>query len=562
MKKHIVLFCLSALLSLFAFGCGSDSEDSESDSLTGVSISGSEKARIGKSATLTATPKKTGSPEITYSWSLSSDSQASLSATTGESVELSVKDSATEGDSVTVTVTATWGTVSVTGEKTVTFSTTPTLSLTDTPVGYATEGDPSWNTDKSKIVTVTNAKDLKSYASAGGYVIYVDGMIDMTTDNGSASMLPTSASDDNANLGNFIANHYGNWSGTKYTSWSAWRTAYAAANSSTSDWDSSSSKNADSMDGYEYQLYNDYKNQIMIKPASNTTIIGKTSESGIKGGSFYIEGSSSTEKKNIQIRNLIIRDAFDPFPHHETSSSGSSDGWNAQYDGITLKGTNVSNIWIDHCTFEDTISVGWNGFATVAVSDGEETGNHKNMWQTYDGMLDIAGTVENVTISYCKFVNHDKVMLLGNDSSDSGTKTITVHHCYFKDSVQRLPMVRYANVHLYNNYYTFSKSEGYTSTSTVNVRDSAKVNSEYNYFDFTGDLKYSYSDGGNSTGSLYYANDYGVASSNISLSSMGSKASTSTKVFDIPYTYTPDAASDVPSIVEENAGAGVCNVVQ
>lgn len=430
-----------------------------------------------------------------------------------------------------------------------------TIKLSDVPVGYATEGEPSWNTDTSKIKTVTNAKDLKKYASAGGYVIYVDGMIDMTTDDGSASMLPTSASDDNANLGNFIASHYGKWTGTKYKSWSEWRTAYALANSSTSDWDSSSSKNADSMDGYEWQLYNDYKNQIMIKPASNTTIIGKTSESGIKGGSFYIEGSSSEEKKNIQIRNLIIRDAFDPFPHHETSS-GSSDGWNAQYDGITLKGTNVSNIWIDHCTFEDTISVGWNGFATVAVSDGAETDNHKNMWQTYDGMLDIAGTVENVTISYCKFVNHDKVMLLGNGSSDSGTKTITVHHCYFKDSVQRLPMVRYANVHLYNNYYTFSKSEGYTSTSTVNVRDSAKVNSEYNYFDFTGDLKYSYSDGGNSTGSLYYANDYGVASGNVSLSSMGSKASTSTKVFDIPYTYTLDSATEAKTSVLANAGAG------
>ena len=430
------------------------------------------------------------------------------------------------------------------------------ISLSDAPTGYATEGDPSWNTDTSKIVTVTNAKDLKSYASAGGYVIYVDGMIDMTTDDGTASMLPTSASDDNANLGNFIAKHYGNWSGTKYTSWSAWRTAYAAANSSTSDWDSSSSKNANSMDGYEWQLYNDYKNQIMIKPASNTTIIGKTSESGIKGGTFYIEGSSSEENKNIQIRNLIIRDAFDPFPHHETSSSGSSDGWNAQYDGITLKGTNVSNIWIDHCTFEDTISVGWDGFATVAVSGGEETDNHKNMWQTYDGMLDIAGTVENVTVSYCKFVNHDKVMLLGNGSSDSGTKTITVHHCYFKDSVQRLPMVRYANVHLYNNYYTFSKSEGYTSTSTVNVRDSAKVNSEYNYFDFTGDLKYSYSDGGNSTGSLYYANDYGVASGNVSLGSMGSSASTSTKVFDIPYTYTPDSATEAKTSVLADAGAG------
>ena len=163
MKKHIVLFCLSALLSLFAFGCGSDSEDSESDSLTGVSISGSGNARIGKSATLTATHKQTGSPEITYSWSLSSDSYASLSATTGESVELSVSDSASEGDSVTVTVTATWGTVSVTGEKTVTFSTAPTLSLTDTPVGYA-----SITPQTKNGTTVTTKTELVNALENGG----------------------------------------------------------------------------------------------------------------------------------------------------------------------------------------------------------------------------------------------------------------------------------------------------------------------------------------------------------------------------------------------------------
>ena len=527
---------INVYLIKIVYGSGT----SASTGVNTVSIVGNSSVTVGKTVTLTA--NVTGTPiSDTYTWTITNDT-GSVTYTNSTTKTLTLTGASAGTVSVKVSIDGKDATKSITvnsvGSK--------TISLSDTPVGYASKGTATWVTapESSKIITVSNAADLRTYAKKGGYLIKVSGMIDMTTDDNNAanSMLPTSATDDNANLGAFISTHYGNWTGTRYSSWSAWRTAYAATiNAYDADWSSSSSSSnntgVNSMDGYEWQLYNDYKNKIMIRPASNTTIIGIDENSGVKGGSFYLENVS-----NIQIRNLTIRDAFDPFPHHEKN-----DGWNSQYDGITIKGS-CDQIWIDHCSFEDTISVGWSSFATVTMKDGvEDASNHKNMWQTYDGMLDIAGTATNITISYCTFKNHDKVMLLGNNASDTGTKTITLHHCAFIDCVQRLPMVRMSSVHIFNTYYSFDNSD-YSRTSTINVRDSAKVNSESNYFESNMVMSYTGSDGG----TVYYHDDYGITSS----TNKNIMTSQSSAIFEIPYSYTPDTAENVKTIVTEQAGAG------
>lgn len=578
MKKHIVLFCLSALLSLFAFGCGSDSEDSESDSLTGVSISGSGKVKTGKTATLKAVPTKTGNPSITYTWSISAGE-------TGSTLDK------TDVESVTVTAGATTGTVTIGlsakatidgTEKTVeaenfTIEVTEaeTISASDTPTGYAASGSYYSGTNTITINASDSdaASTLKTYAKKGNYVIYINGMIDMTY-NGTygGSMLPSAWNDDNAALGKFIAAKTDN----TYSSWSAWRSAYAKACDSTSHKTTGtytkkstsalkSGTNDSTLDGYQTKLVSAWKSQIQIPLASNTTLIGLTDESGIKGGTISISGVS-----NIVLRNLHLQDAFDPFPHHEYD-----DGWNAEYDCITVQNEN-SYIWIDHCTFEDTISVGWTNFAGVnigSVGSGGETQAYSpsnssyEMWQTYDGLCDIKGKSANITVSYCLFQNHDKTMLIGssddefgegNTVSDSG-RTITLHHNKFYGCVQRLPMARLSYIHNFNNYYGVNSSNGYDQKAAVNARYGVYINSENNYFD--SGLKYSYNSS-DSTAHLYYANDAGAKASSTSLSSLTS--STTTPVFTVPYDYNDylDSASDVPSIVEENAGAGVCTVVQ
>ncbi|XP_071698567.1 uncharacterized protein [Rutidosis leptorrhynchoides] len=94
-------------------------------------------------------------------------------------------------------------------------------------------------------------------------------------------------------------------------------------------------------------------------------------------------------------------------------------------DGIQIK-PNSKNIWIDRCSLKDFD----------------------------DGLIDITRQSTNITISRCHFSNHDKTMLIGADASHYGDRCmcVTIHHCFFDGTIQRHPRVRFAKVHLYNNY--------------------------------------------------------------------------------------------------------------
>ncbi|CAI9289640.1 unnamed protein product [Lactuca saligna] len=94
-------------------------------------------------------------------------------------------------------------------------------------------------------------------------------------------------------------------------------------------------------------------------------------------------------------------------------------------DGIQIK-PNSKHIWIDRCSLQDYD----------------------------DGLIDITRQSTNITISRCHFSNHDKTMLIGADPSHHGDRCmcVTIHHCFFDGTRQRHPRVRFAKVHLYNNY--------------------------------------------------------------------------------------------------------------
>lgn len=94
-------------------------------------------------------------------------------------------------------------------------------------------------------------------------------------------------------------------------------------------------------------------------------------------------------------------------------------------DGIQIK-PNSKHIWIDRCSLSDYD----------------------------DGLIDITRQSTNITISRCHFSNHDKTMLIGADPSHHGDRCmcVTIHHCFFDGTRQRHPRVRFAKVHLYNNY--------------------------------------------------------------------------------------------------------------
>jgi pectate lyase len=413
------------------------------------------------------------------------------------------------------------------------------ISASDKPSGWASySAATNFGGYGGTTVTVTTRADLLKYAAKGNYVIYVSGMIDM-----SQGMLPSTYDGTTTALDSFISTK----TSSAYTSYSAWRSAYAAA-CTTSTADDSSSSASSTLYSTLWTLNNAYKAIIQLPIASNTTIIGLDSASGIKGGTISISGVS-----NIALRNLIIQDAYDPFPHHE-----SGDGYNSQHDGITIQGT-TDHIWIDHCTFKDSFT------SHVYVSTG---GSTSEKWVTFDGLCDIKGDAQYITVSYCKFADHDKTMLFGSSDTESlsVTRTITLHHNYFSNCVQRLPMVRITTIHLYNNCFTFTNSTDAGNSATISnqyaigVRINSKIVSENNYFG--SGILYSYT-GGSSTaskqGTVYYSGD----SDN---SSKGKYTSYFTYSSTMPwtpssyYSYSLDTASTLPSTIPSNAGAGVWTV--
>ena len=228
----------------------------------------------------------------------------------------------------------------------------------------------------------------------------------------------------------------------------------------------------------------------MQKVASNKTIIGVGSSAAITGGGLNVSNASNVIIRNVNFRNW------------------SDDGINVQYS---------TRVWIDHNTF----------------SNG------------YDGALDIKRASDYVTVSWNKFIDHDKTMLLGhsddNGGEDRGKLRVSYHHNWFAGTNQRHPRVRFGNpVHVYNNYYANVGSYGVASTMEAGVLV------EGNYFENTED-PYHRGEGSSPAANL-------VARNNHFVNSGSGDAGGSVK--SIPYSYTLDSASSVKSTVSSGAGTG------
>jgi pectate lyase len=105
-------------------------------------------------------------------------------------------------------------------------------------------------------------------------------------------------------------------------------------------------------------------------------------------------------------------------------------------DAITIS-NGAHHIWLDHCD----------------ISDGS------------DGNLDITDAADYITISWSKFwysaprpAGHRFCNLIGNDdvmATDSGHLRVTFHHVWWADNVQqRMPRVRFGQVHVFNSLYS------------------------------------------------------------------------------------------------------------
>ena len=220
-----------------------------------------------------------------------------------------------------------------------------------------------------------------------------------------------------------------------------------------------------------------------VKP--NKTIIGIGTNPTIIGG-FRIKRSN-----NVIIRNLII------------TQSG--------YDGLSIE-YDTHHVWIDHC----------------------------DLSSCSDGLIDITHACDYVTVSWCRFSNHDHTCLLGhadtNGDEDIGHLKVTYHHNWFDGTDARHPRVRFSFLaHCFNNYY-INNDQGPRSTCY------AYVLVEGCYFYNVGTPTEI-----DATGNLVQRNNIAV--------SCGAYQTRGT----VPepceyYPYTLDLAADVPAIVTAGAG--------
>ncbi|MFK0168699.1 polysaccharide lyase family 1 protein [Streptomyces sp. NPDC090306] len=251
--------------------------------------------------------------------------------------------------------------------------------------------------------------------------------------------------------------------------------------------------------------------KIELKQISNVTLVGVGS-----GAVFDQLGIHVRESSNIIIQNVTVQNV-------KKSGSPVSNGG----DAIGME-SDVHNVWVDH--------------NTLLASGGEDEG--------YDSLVDMKATTQYVTVSYNVLRNSGRGGLVGSSDSDLDNTYITFHHNLYQNIDSRTPLLRGGTAHIYDNYYTSLNESG------INSRAGAKAKVENNYFE----------DSANPLGTFYtdlpgYWQVSGNIFDNVTWAAPDDETNpagsnpTSTTTVSIPYAYTLDAASCVPSIVSQTAGA-------
>lgn len=211
------------------------------------------------------------------------------------------------------------------------------------------------------------------------------------------------------------------------------------------------------------------QSRIRVRVGSNTTLVGVGKTARLRGVWLDIRGTAAQNMSNIIIRNLSFEDTFDCFTAW-SPTDGTLGAWNAQYDSISLR--NSHHVWVDHNTFRDRLT-----------ADERQPDVFGVPYQVHDGALDITNASDLVTVSYNRFVDHDKVMLIGSSDSaaaDRGKLRVTLHHNLFRNTGQRTPRVRFGQVDIFNNHYDLRNNSGYGYSWGVGVESA--IIAENNFF--------------------------------------------------------------------------------
>ncbi|MFI8188171.1 polysaccharide lyase family 1 protein [Streptomyces sp. NPDC085946] len=212
--------------------------------------------------------------------------------------------------------------------------------------------------------------------------------------------------------------------------------------------------------------------RVELAVGSHTTLVGLGSSAVLKGASLRVDGAH-----NVIVRNLDLRDAYDCFPAWQPNTGGLGD-WKAAYDNLWLRG--ATHVWVDHVTASDRGHL-----------DEDEPSCFGRNYLRHDGLLDITNGSDLVTVSWSRFADHDKAMLIGNSDTatgDRGRLRVTLHHNEFEAVVQRAPRVRFGQVHVYNNRYVVP-DDAHDHRYALGVSTESAVHAENNAFTTPGHVE-------------------------------------------------------------------------
>lgn len=164
------------------------------------------------------------------------------------------------------------------------------------------------------------------------------------------------------------------------------------------------------------------KNELLI--TSFKTIDARGVQVRIAGGG----GLRIHKVSNVIVHGLFIHDIKATGPAKIMKSEKNVEN-RPRCDGDAISIFSSSNIWIDHCYLSNAA----------------------------DGLIDVIRGSNSISITNCYFTRHNKVMLLGGDASHTMDRNMHVTVAYNKFGpglVQRMPRIRYGNLHLVNNEYS------------------------------------------------------------------------------------------------------------
>lgn len=173
---------------------------------------------------------------------------------------------------------------------------------------------------------------------------------------------------------------------------------------------------------------------ITVRLPARTTLVGATPDAGFANGMLLLDGTH-----DIVIRGLHFAPVLDHFPGWDPLD-GPQGNWNSDYDTVSLRRSH--HVWVDHCSFDSA------GIDKPLILG--------RPFERTDGLLDLTRMSDLVTVSWCRFANHDKTMLIGssdNQTEDEGRLRVTLHHNLWHRCNERTPRVRFGQVHVANNLF-------------------------------------------------------------------------------------------------------------